>query len=131
MTERPTSITLISWTFVAFGGIALLTGLTGLADPAAAERIAQHPGEFWLTQAIRILAVVSGVFMLYGFSWARWLLVVWAGYHVVLGAVHSPFQFIAHSLLFGVIVYFVSRPRASAFFRGTRRERRDLPGSAL
>jgi hypothetical protein len=81
MHKRPRSITIISWIFIAVGALSLLASLWPLVDTAAAQRItrlkAQHPVEFWLTPVVRILAILSGVFMLYGFNWARWLLVVW------------------------------------------------------
>jgi hypothetical protein len=120
MTKRPLSITVISWIFIAFGGIALLIALLPLADSAAAQRIAETPFEFWLIQVTQIFAVLCGVFMLYGFNWARWLLLVWVGYHVILSVMHSPLELLLHSLLFAVVLYFVFRPQASAYFRGTR-----------
>jgi hypothetical protein len=120
MTKRPLSITVISWIFIAFGGIALLIALLPLADSAAAQRITENPFEFWLIQVTQILAVLCGVFMLYGFNWARWLLVVWVGYHLILSVMHSPLELLLHSLLFAVVLYFVFRPQASAYFRGTR-----------
>jgi hypothetical protein len=120
MTKRPLSITVISWIFIAFGGIALLIALLPLADSAAARRITENSFEFWLIQVTQILAVLCGVFMLYGFNWARWLLVVWVGYHLILSVMHSPLELLLHSLLFAVVLYFVFRPQASAYFRGTR-----------
>lgn len=117
MTRRPLSITLISWLFIAVGGIGLLAGFTALLESTAPPRIAEPSFEFWLSQAVRFCAIVSGVFMLYGFNWARWLLVVWLGYHVILSVLHSPFELIVHSLLFAVVAYFLFRPEASAYFR--------------
>jgi hypothetical protein len=120
MTKRPLSITVISWIFIAFGGIALLTNLIPLADPSAAPRMAEHRFEFWLISVIQFIALICGVFMLYGFNWARWLLVVWVGYHIILSVRHSPLELLMHSLLFAVVLYFVFRSQASAYFRGDR-----------
>jgi hypothetical protein len=120
MSKRPLSITVISWMFIALGGIALLINLIPLADSSAPNRIAEHPFEFWLAPVIQLLALISGVFMLYRFNWARWLLVVWIGYHIILSALHSPFELLVHGLLFVVILYFVFRSQASAYFRGAR-----------
>ena len=122
MARRPFSITIISWIFIAFGGIALLATLLRPAGSSAAQRVAEHPIEFWLIQVIRIIAVLCGVFMLYGFNWARWLLVVWVGYHIVLSILHSPWELLVHSLLFTIVLYFVFRPQASAYFRNTGTE---------
>jgi hypothetical protein len=60
--------------------------------------------------------------MLCGFNWARWLLVVWIAYHVILSAFHSPFEVVIHGLLFGVVVYFLFRRQASVYFRDARAE---------
>jgi hypothetical protein len=120
MTKRPLSITVISWIFIAFGGIALLISMLPRTDSSAANRIAENPFEFWLTPVIQVLALISGVFMLYGLNWARWLLVVWAVYHIILSALHSSLELLVHSLLFAVILYLVFRPQASAYFRGAR-----------
>ena len=131
MNKRPRSITIISSIFMAFGGIALLTSLLSPVD--ALRHIAGHPFEYAPIYVARILAVLCGVFMLYGFNWARWLLVVWMGGHVVVGVLHSPLSSLVHSLLFAGIVYFLFRPEAAAYFRGTRAEppqiqkRKDTP----
>jgi hypothetical protein len=126
MDKRPRSITVISWIFIAVGSVSLLASLLPLVDTVAAQQIArlkaQHPVEFWLTPVVRILAILSGAFMLYGFNWARWLLVVWLGYHVILSAFHSLFELLVHSLLLAVVLYFLFRPEASTYFRGTRAE---------
>jgi hypothetical protein len=126
MKKRPRSVTIISGIFIAFGGIALLTSLLPPVDTVpmqdVAELKAQHPFESAPVYVARILAVLCGVFMLYGFNWARWLLVVWMGFHVVVGVLHSPFSFLVHSLLFAVLVYFLFRPAAAGYFRGTKAE---------
>jgi hypothetical protein len=128
MTKRPLSITVISWIFIAFGGIALFTSMIPLADSSAANRIAEHPFEFWLTPVIQLLALISGVFMLYAFNWARWLLVVWVGYHIILSALHSPLELLVHTFLFAIVLYFAFRPQASAYFRGARAPAAANPG---
>ncbi|MBO0721968.1 MAG: hypothetical protein J2P41_14180 [Blastocatellia bacterium] len=123
MSKRPLSLTVISWIFIAVGGIELINSLLPLVDPSAALRVADHPYEFWLTPLIEILAIGSGVFMLYGFNWARWLLVVWIGYHIILSVLHSALQVIVHSLLFAVVLYFLFRPEATTYFRELRSRR--------
>ncbi len=71
MSRRPLSVTVISWVFIVLGGLALVAGWL-----PPAQRLAEcwaHPFEFGLVQALRIIEVVSGVFMFSGFNWARWL----------------------------------------------------------
>ena len=111
MNKRPLSITIISWIFIITGGIGLVYQLTELNF--------QHPLEndtVWVC-SVRFLAVVGGVFMLYGFNWTRWLLVLWMVFHIVISAMHSWQQLLVHSLLFAAILFFLFRPRASAYFR--------------
>ena len=123
--KRPRSVTVISGIFIAFGGIALLSSLLSPVD--AIPHIAEHPFEYAPIYVARILAVLGGVLMLYGFNWARWLLVVWMGFHVVVGVLHSPLSSLVHSLLFAVVVYFLFRPAAAAYFRGTRTKPPQIP----
>jgi hypothetical protein len=121
MNKRPLAITVISWLFVATGGI-------GLAYHAT-EFKAWRPLEYdvvWVC-LVRLLAILCGAFTLRGRNWARWLLVVWMGYHIILSAFHSLSQLAVHTLLFSVIGYFLFRPQASVYFRGTRHGN-DLPG---
>ncbi|MBI3465333.1 MAG: hypothetical protein HY000_20085 [Planctomycetes bacterium] len=121
MGKRPRSITVISWIFIAVGCVALAAALLpfdAAAAQLAAEIKARHL-ELWFMLIARVLAVVCGVFMLYGFNWARWLLVIWLAYHLVLGALHGPLGLFVHSVLTAVVAYYLFRPRASEYFRGT------------
>ena len=113
--QRPRSITIISWLFIIFGTIALLSGLLPLGELTNAQRVADFKSH-WMVHLSRILAVVSGVFMLYGHNWARWLLVVWIAFHIVLSGLHSMLQLLMHVLIFSVILYFIFRRQASIYF---------------
>ncbi len=116
MNQRPRSITIIGWLFIVFGIIALLSGLLPIGTTTA-QRVAELKTH-WYVHLSRILMIFGGLFMLYGLNWARWLVVVWIAFHIIIGALHSPFQLLMHALIFGVILYFLFRPKASAYFRG-------------
>src|SRR5437867_10501293 len=114
MSKRPRSLTVVSWIFVA-------AGVVGLAYHAT-EFKAQRPFDYdflWVC-FVRLLAILCGVFMLRGSNRARWILLVWIAYHVILSAFHSLSGLIIHALLFAVVAYFLFRPQASAYFRGAR-----------
>lgn len=116
MKQRPRSITIISWLFIVFGIIALLSGVLPFGDITFAQRIAELKGH-WMVHLSRIVSIVAGVFMLYGRNWARWLLVAWIAFHIVISALHSAMQLLLHALIFSVILYFLFRRPASAYFR--------------
>jgi len=124
MNKRPRSITVISWIFIAVGVISLIGGLLPPSDPVKAQRIAeleaQRPFQHALVHLVHAAAIVGGAFMLRGRNWARWLLVGWIAFHIVISAMHSTFQLIVHSMLFGVVLYFLFLPKASSYFRGAR-----------
>jgi hypothetical protein len=112
MKKRPLPIIVISWLFIAAGAIGLAYHATEFQAPPPFRY-----DVLWVC-LVRLLAILSGVFMLRGNNWARWLLVTWMAYHVILSGLHSVSQLIVHGLLFAVIVYFLFRPRASSYFRG-------------
>jgi len=108
MKRRPLSITIISWIFIVFGSIALISGVLPLAD------LKRH----WYIHLSRILQIVAGVFMLYGRNWARWLLVVWIAFHIVVGALNGVVTLLMHIVIFSVVLFFVFRRDANTYFAG-------------
>lgn len=114
MNKRPLPVTVI-------GGLSLVAGGVGLVYHAT-EFTARGPFQYdllWVS-LVRVLAVVGAIFLLRGHDWARWLLVAWLAYHVVLSALHSMPQAIFHAVLLAVIAYFLFRRPAAAYFRGAQ-----------
>jgi hypothetical protein len=103
---RPRPITIISWFFIIFGSIALLSGVLPFRD------LMSH----WYVHLSRFLMIVAGIFMLKGYNWARWLLVLWIAFHIVISALHSALFLLMHVVIFSVILYFVFRRQSSAYF---------------
>jgi len=112
MNKRPLSVTVISWLFIA-------AGVVGLAYHAP-ELWTKRPFEYELVWVflLRLLAILAGIFMLRGSNWARWLLLAWLAYHLILSAFHPLSELVMHSLLLVIVAYFLLRPRVSAYFRG-------------
>ena len=116
MTKRPLPVTIIAWLFI-------MAGTVGLAYHAT-EFKASGPFQYevlWVC-LVRLAAIVCGVFMLRGKDWARWGLLVWLAYHVVLSAFHSLSQLLTHAVLLAAIAWFLFRPHVSAYFRRQRAE---------
>lgn len=112
MSKRPLSVTLIGWLYIATGAIGF-----GFHLGDFRMQNAFHSDVVWV-EVVRLLAILSGVYMLRGANWARWLAVAWIGFHVVVGALHSWVQFGVHGALCAAFVYFLFRPVAARYFRG-------------
>ena len=116
MNKRPHSVTVIGILFLAAGSIGLAYHATELktAGPFPYDAV-------WVC-LVRLLAIIGSVFMLRGANWARWLLVIWLAYHVILSGVHSAWELIVHGLLLAVIAWFLFRRPASVFFGAAKAE---------
>jgi hypothetical protein len=114
MNKRPISITIIGCLFIA-------AGILGFAYHIR-EFNPRHPFAYDIVWPafVRLLAVLGGVFVLRGRNWARWLLLAWIAFHVILSTFHSLSQTVVHGLLFAVVAYVLFRPRASAYFRNAK-----------
>ena len=117
MNPRPRSITIVSWFFIIFGSIALLSGVLPFGDHSPSQRIVELKSH-WYVHLSRILQIVAGVFMLYGRNWARWLLVAWIAFHLVVGALNGIVPLLTHVAIFSVILFFLFRRKAAEYFSG-------------
>jgi len=105
--KRPFAVTFL-------GGLFVLAGLVGLVYHLFARPLEEG---IVLISFVRILAVVGGVFLLFAHRWARWLLVFWLAFHVIVSAFHSLSESAAHAFLLAVVVYFLFTGAASEYFR--------------
>ena len=105
--KRPIPVTIL-------GGLFIVAGLVGIA-----YHLSERPmdSSIILITIVRILAVVGGVFLLMGRTWARWLLVAWLAFHVVVSAFHSMSEMAAHAVLLIVVAYFLFTPPDSKYFQ--------------
>jgi hypothetical protein len=110
--KRPFTITILGCLFI-------VAGLVGLV-----YHLSERPLDRWivLISAIRIVAVVGGVFLLLGHNWARWIVLAWLLFHVVVSAFHGLSESIAHVVLLLVVGYFLLGPAASKYFQSPLRE---------
>ncbi len=123
MKKRPSSVAVIGWAFIALGCITFIAGvlpLFGVGTSGTSAGMGSHELiDLALVLITRALAVVGGVFVLLGYNWARWLLIVWTAFHVVISIQGPAFEIIVHSLIFIAVLYLLLRPESTAFFRRT------------
>jgi hypothetical protein len=84
----------------------------------------QHPFEYDIVGIgiVEMTAIISGAYMLRGSNWARWLAILWIGFHVAISAFHPLRELVIHSLLFLVFAYFLFRSRSNEYFRAPKIE---------
>ena len=106
MNKRPLSISIIGWIFIAVGVVALTYHSI-------------HKSEDYLIWVllVRFLAIVCGIAMLFRQNWGRWLAAAWLAFHVYLSIHHETAELIIHALLLVVMVYFMFRSQANAYFQ--------------
>ncbi len=70
---------------------------------------------------LEFLAVFGGIFLLRGANWARWLVLAWIAFHVVISALNSFAQALPHIVLLGVIGYVLLFAPAAQYFHAPPR----------
>ena len=117
--RRPLPITIIGCLFIVAGLVGLVYHLS---ETPLDHRIV-------LISIVRIIAIVGGVFLLLGHNWARWLMLAWLGFHVVVSAFHSVSEFMPHVVLLMVVGYILLGPPTSKFFQSAPSEWGNPTGS--
>jgi hypothetical protein len=122
MTERPTSISVISWILIVTSGISLITTTAMINNPVVQDLMAKSPIPIPVQYAMSYIGLLvmigSGIAMLKGANWARYLYVIWNLVGFVVGIATSPMKaaMIPSLVVFLVIAFFLFRPKATAFF---------------
>jgi len=108
--QRPLSVTILSWAFIAAGAVGLVYHVTEL-------RSGDRPADVVLVLVLRMLAILGGGVALRGANWGRWLLLGWMAFHVVISFWHSASEVAAHAVLLIAVILVFFRAPGSAWFR--------------
>jgi hypothetical protein len=130
MRTRPASITVIAWILILLGGISLVTTALMIDkimidNPAARELISKSPipvpVQYAMTYVGLLIMLVTGVAMLKGQNWGRWLYVVGTTVGFLIGIITSPLKeaMIPGFVFFVVVSFFLFRPKANKYFSDT------------
>jgi hypothetical protein len=101
------------WEVTSLGGLFILVGIVGLLYHLSHETLDRA---MLLIVLNEIVAVVCGVFLIRGRSWARWVVLAWLAFHVGISALNSVSETIAHAVLLAVVAYFLLKSPASRYF---------------
>lgn len=115
--ERPLLITFLGWLLILAGAAQFVLHARRIHQPLQFRDI--------FIPLFELIILVSGVFLLRGSNWARWLAAAWIGFHVGVGFLNSMRQGVIHSLVFLLFVWLLFRPEVNAWFR----IRRDAVGA--
>ena len=122
MNERPTSITAVSWVLIILGGLSLVTTTAMINNPMVQEMMAKSSipisVQYALSYVGLLVTIVSGVAILNGQNWARYLYVIWSFIGLVIGFATSPMKaaLIPGLVVFLVIAFFLFHSNSTAFF---------------
>lgn len=104
--KRPFQVTVLAWLFIAVGIASTVYHLMkGSLDRSIAPIL-----------LVGTIAIVAGIFLLRGASWARWLILAWLAFHVIVGALNSVQDAMPHLVLLLVVGYFLLGPPTSKYF---------------
>lgn len=120
--KRPTSVSVIAWILIVMSAISLLTSTVSLNNPMARELMAKSllpvPLQFVMLYVGLLITIVSGIAMLKGQNWARFLYVGWSAIGFVIGILTSPMKaaMIPGLVVFAVLTFFLFRPKPNEYF---------------
>lgn len=107
--DRPFSVTVLAWLFIAVGVIAFGRNFPG---------VLHLQEETFLIEFVELVGLTAGIFMLRRQNWARWLAIVWTAFHVAAAAFLHVRGLVFHVVIFVGITYLLLRSDASEYFRG-------------
>jgi len=120
--KRPTSVSVIAWFLIVTSGISFVTSTVSLNNPMARELMAKSPLpialQFMMLYVELAINIVSGIAMLKGQNWARFLYVGWSAIGFVIGILTSPMKtaMIPGLVILAIITFFLFRPKANEYF---------------
>ena len=107
--ERPLSVTVLAWLFIAVGIIAFVRNF-----PATLH----VEKDSFLIEFTELVGLTAGIFMLRRQNWARWLALVWTAFHVAVAAFMHFQGLLFHIVIFAGIACLLLRSDANEYFRG-------------
>ena len=110
--KRPIAVTLLSLLLIVMGTIGLVYHLREFRS------FHPFPLELLLVSVLRILAIVSGAYMLRGANWARWLAVSWIALHVGVSYFNGWGEMAMHAAILVVFAVASFNKRAGEYFTG-------------
>jgi hypothetical protein len=123
MKERPTSISVIAWFLIGMGGISLIVTTFMITNPIVHDLMSKSspipiPVQYAISYVGIVITIVSGIAMLKGCNWARFLYIIWniVGFLIMITTSSMKAAMIPSLVFFLIVTFFLFRPKANAFF---------------
>lgn len=122
--QRPTSLTVIGWILIVLGAFGLLGALMVSSNPVAIQMLEQSSIPVSVHMAMSVIgglvSIACGYGVLKGLAWSRLLYTGWIVLTAAVTLVSMPFTsfMIVGWLIQAVIIFFLFRPEATAWFGG-------------
>ncbi|MFC1539362.1 hypothetical protein ACFL6H_08055 [Candidatus Latescibacterota bacterium] len=126
MKKRPTSLTVIAWIMIIMSGISLISSTVSLMNPnPMLKEIMERnpipiPIQLLLSYLQSLAIIVTGIAILKGKNWARFLYIIWSAIGFILFIPASPIKIfiIPHLVIFLIVVFILFRSPANNYFKG-------------
>lgn len=124
MNKRPTSITVICWILIVVSLISVVVVSILMKSPLFEESLRESPVpvnvQYAVMYAGMLITLVSGIAMLKGRNWARYLYIVYSAVSFIYSMVTTPVttSMIPAFVIFLIIAFFLLRAKADAYFTG-------------
>jgi hypothetical protein len=122
--QRPTSLTIIGWVLIVLGAFGLLGALMVTANPVALQMLEQSSIPVSVHVAMSVIgglvSIACGYGVLKGLGWSRLAYTAWIVITAAVTLISMPFTsfMIVGWVIQAVIIYFLFRPEATAWFGG-------------
>ena len=124
MGERPTSVTVIAWFLIVTGIISIISSVISIINPnpMVEEIMSRNPLPVPIQELLQYIgiavSIVSGIYMLDGANWARFLYVVWSFIGILISIIALPnLIFVIPGLIFWIVITsFLFRSQANDYF---------------
>jgi hypothetical protein len=109
--RRPLSVTLVALILAASGVVGLV--YHGSELTANTPVVSEEYGVLLL----RVVAIVTGVFLFRGAKWARWLALAWIGFHVII-SVPDVSKTLTHVVILAIFAVVLFSRNSRTWFHG-------------
>jgi NAD/NADP transhydrogenase beta subunit len=124
--KRPTSITVVAWFLIVIGVLSLISSTIAFMsqNPMVEEMMSKNPipipMQHLLSFAGLTVSIVSGIWILKGQNWARFLYFFWSVITITIGIFTAPniMMMIPGLVIFAVLAFILFLSKASDYFDG-------------